>query len=82
MARLRKDVYRPPAVRTWSVEDKNSGARAVVSRYDNGSLKIWTPDLGLQHEGVEIPLDYLDEFCQAVAEAHTWTDDPPGTTAV
>lgn len=74
MVRLRKDVYRPPAIKTWSVEDKGGKARVVVTRYDNSRLKIWTPDLGFQHDGIEVPLDCLDGFAEAVEEAHTWTD--------
>lgn len=75
MTRVRQSTYRPPAVKTWSVEDKDGKATAVVTRYDKGQMKVWTPDLGLTHEGVEIKPEHLAAFAQAVAEAYTWTDE-------
>lgn len=80
MARLREGVYRPPAVKTWTVEDKDGKARVIVTRYDNGKMKVWVPELGIPSEGIEIRQEHLDDFVQAVAAAHIWTDQPPGTT--
>lgn len=80
MARIREGVYRPPAVKTWTVEDKVGKAQVIVTRYDNGKMKIWVPGLGIPSEGIEIHPDNLDAFAKAVAEAYIWTDESPGTT--
>lgn len=74
MSRMREEVYRPPAKKTWSIADAKDRTQVTVTRIDKSLLRVWTPDLGLLHEGIDVPVEQLDEFCRAVAAAQTWTD--------
>lgn len=67
--RIRSRVYRPPAARTWELVPSGSGI--VVSREDEGELKIW--ENGTE---ITIPGNLVDAFGKMIAEAVAWKDDP------
>jgi len=69
--RIRTDVHRPPAVRSWEIRRTGRSTSLWVLRTDAGKLEI-----RYGNEAVEVPDDFVEAFGNTIAEAAAWRDEP------